>query len=144
MIIRELVIEIDPEVAFLQPCRIVEERLLGVASRLAASQVPLPNMPCAGPHPAGAHAWNLQPFGHRRANRRKREQITPHPGDQDLHALNFDAGEPPGRNLLRRAKPLPTQLLAPLRFGSPQPTRLRSGSATPYRAGACREPRFAR
>src|SRR5262249_57043785 len=75
---------------------------------------------------------------------RKREEITPHSGDQDLHALNFDAGEPPDRNLLRRAKPLPTQLLAPLRFGSPQPTRLRSGSATPYRGGACREPRFAR
>src|SRR6516225_2714235 len=118
MIIREFVIEIDPEVAFLQPCRIVEEGLLGLASRLAASQVPLPNVLGAGQHAVGADSGNFQRFGHMRAKRRTRQETTPHPGDQDLPALNLRAGEPPERSLLRRAKPLPTQSLAPLRFGS--------------------------
>src|SRR5437867_11561464 len=53
VLVRQLAVEIDPEIASLQPNRIEQQRFFGVAPRLAALQIPLPNMLGAGQHSVG-------------------------------------------------------------------------------------------
>src|SRR5919204_1611046 len=144
VVVSELALEIDPDVAVLQPDRIVQQRLLGLPARLATLQLPLPDVLGAGQHAIGADAGDFERLRHVRAERREGYEGVADPGDQHLNALDLDAGEPAGRNLLRRAKSLPTQLPAPCSSWPRNEGGFRSGSGIPCRAGVYRGRRCAR
>src|SRR5262249_58789260 len=78
--VRELALEIDPDILAFQPQRIVQQGLFGVAAWLAGRKIPLPDVLRAGEHAVAADAGNFQRLGHVRAQRRERHEAPPHPG----------------------------------------------------------------